>query len=220
MWIDVEQNTEEWHQLRVGRIGGSSLGCVMAHHDKPLQNGSPRWGDPAKRLALKKALEQITGVGVNGGELKSPHLDRGHAEEPIARELYEEKKLCEVKNGGYYTYSDDIGVSPDGRVGEKGLIEIKSVIYPVHAATLKKNTYDSKYKWQLFMELLVGGAEDGREWIDYVSYCSEYPPPANLFIKRLHKKDFTEEFTAINNRLKEFRVLVDSEKAFIKRTVG
>ena len=106
VWHDVDQNSDEWMALRVGRVGGSSIGRIMANYGKAF-------GQPAQDLAVRIALEQITGVKSVGG-FSNSHTDRGHEQEPVARMLYEAWTFSDVALGGYYAIGDDIGVSPDG----------------------------------------------------------------------------------------------------------
>lgn len=204
-WIDVEQNNDDWYALRAGRIGGSSIGYIMANYGKAF-------GDPAHKLAVKLAIEQITGRPQESG-FSNAHMERGHEQEPIARALYEDETFCDVLNGGYYIEGDDIGVSPDGLVGLVGLIEIKSVIASEQYKTVKRSKYDPKYKWQLAFNLKVSQ----RVWIDYVSFCADFPEGKRLFVHRQTRNDFHAEFSMINDRLAEFRRLVEEKKATISQ---
>jgi hypothetical protein len=109
-WIDIDQNSEAWFDLRLGKVTGSTIGKVMANLGKAF-------GQPAKDLAVNLAIEQLTGVR-QGGDYQNAHMERGHIEEPIARLLYEELYFVDVLNGGFY---DNVltGASPDGRVGDE-----------------------------------------------------------------------------------------------------
>ena len=199
-WIDIQQNTPEWEELRVGRVGGSSIAKVMANYGKAF-------GKPAQELAERIALEQLQGKAV-GSNYTNEHMQRGHAEEPIARDLYEKETFSEVTNGGYYIESEDVGVSPDGLVDNDGMIEIKCVIYSVHFQTKRREAYDPKYKWQLALNL----SASGREWIDYVEFCSEFPKGNRLFVQRLTRADIGQMADKIRHRLSQFKVLVEQNK--------
>lgn len=202
LFLDVEQNTDEWMNLRVGRIGGSSIGKIMANYGKSM-------GQPAKDLAVKIALEQITGRKTDGG-YSNGHMERGHEQEPVARMLYEETYFCEVANGGYFISGEDIGVSPDGIVDD-GIIEIKSVIDTVHYATVKRNKFDPSYQWQLYFNLLV----TGKKWIDFVSFCADFPEGKRLFVDRVYPEQCSDYFSMIKSRLEEFRSAVEEAKTVI-----
>lgn len=203
MWIDIEQNSDEWVQLRAGKVGGSSIGCVMANYGKAF-------GQPAHDLAVKIALEQITGIAQENS-YSNAHMDRGHEQEPIARALYEQEFFCEVTNGGFYD-NGDIGVSPDGLVGNNGLIEIKSVIYKVHYANIERKTFDPSYKWQLYLNL----QQSDREWIDFVSFCADFPDRKKLYDFRIYSKDCADKFAMIELRMNEFRQLVAQKRKVIE----
>ena len=204
MWHDVEQNTDEWLDLRAGKVTGSSIGKIMANYGKAF-------GDPAKSLAAVIAVEQLTGKRVQSCGYSNSDMDRGHEQEPAARMLYEETFFTDVDNGGFYD-NGDTGSSPDGRVNDNGLIEIKSAIVSIHYERIRKNNYDSQYRWQLPFNL----RESGREWIDFVSYCEDFPEDKRLFVIRKTKDQFAEEFRMIESRLEEFWLIVDDIKKTIR----
>lgn len=195
-WHDVAQNTEEWLALRIGKATASQFGTFMANLGKAF-------GDPAKRYALQLALERITGQRAEFS-FQSDHLERGHVQEPVARMLYEDAQFVEVSNGGFFdctTYGD----SPDGLIGLHGVLEIKSVTAGVHWDTMRRGSFDPSYRWQL-----VGHLDcSGRDWVDFVSYCSDFPPAGQLVIYRQDRDDFKEELIQLAERRAEFLVLVD-----------
>jgi hypothetical protein len=195
MWIDVEQNTEAWDLLRVGKVTSSSLACVMANYGKAF-------GEPAKKYATQIALGQITGEP-SKNNYQNAHMERGNLEEPIARAMYEERYLVSVGNGGFYDLGD-VGCSPDGLVGDDGVIEIKSAINTIHFDRVAKQSYDASYKWQLAGNLKFSG----RDWIDFISYCADYPEDKQLYVYRCFADDFRDEFKMIDTRLDEFRELI------------
>lgn len=200
---DVEQNTPEWFDLRCGRVGGSSIGTIMA------RLGSP-FGEPAKRLAADIALEQVTGIKIKS-ELKSKHLDRGHEQEPFAKAAYEAKKgFITVKNGGYFAGAG-IGMSPDGLSGKYGSVEIKCHLPSIHFINIQRGTFNPDYLWQYLFNLKV----TGRRWIDTISFCEKFPINTQLCIYRIEAKDCKAEFKEIDGRLTEFFELVNESKKII-----
>jgi len=200
--IDIEQNSEEWHLLRLGKVTSSNFGIFMANEDKKM------FGDPAKRYALQIALERITQKKTES--YSNEHMRRGQEQEPIARMLYEENNFVTVSNGGFFDcglYGD----SPDGLVNNDGLIEIKSVIAATHYATMKRNSFDPAYMWQLIGHLDCSE----RDWVDFASYCAEFPEDKQLLVFRLHKNDYVEQINRLRNRRNEFLNLVDDIQAEI-----
>lgn len=199
---DIEQNTDEWFQMRSGKLTSSKLGVIMANFGKAF-------GEPAKKYAVNIALEQITGKPI-ASTYTNEHMERGHEQEPIARMIYEEEMFCDVKNGGFYE-SDFIGCSPDGNIDTDGVIEIKSVIAPVHFANIKRQAVDPAYKWQC-----VGNVKfTGRDWIDFVSYCADFPKDKQIYIHRLRADDLMAEFVKLDERISEFKELVYTTKELI-----
>lgn len=192
---DVEQNTEAWMQLRLGKATASNFSSFMANDGKAF-------GEPAKRYALQLALERITGNKAEIG-FSNDHTERGHEQEPVARMLYEEENFIDVKNGGFFDHFH-YGDSPDGLVGTDGVIEIKSVIASTHYATLMRGSFDPSYRWQL-----VGHIDcTGRDWVDFISYCSEFPAEKQLLVYRLHRDDCKDELARLKERRDKFLELV------------
>ena len=170
---DVAQGSDEWFELRKGKLTGSPVGKVMSNFGKAF-------GDPAKKLAVSIACEQVTGRLNEGDSYSNFHMDRGSIQEPIARALYEDQTFVDVTNGGFFE-AGNCGVSPDGLVGDNGQIEIKSVIASVHYANIKRGGIDPAYKWQKYFSL----QKTGRDWLDFISYCADFPEETQLFIYRI-----------------------------------
>lgn len=199
---DVEQNSDEWFEMRGGKLTSSKLPVIMANFGKAF-------GEPAKKYAANIAIEQITGKAISS-DYSNSHMDRGHEQEPLARMLYEESTFTDVTNGGFFG-SDFIGCSPDGLVMSDGAIEIKSVIANIHFATVKRQRLDPAYKWQCVGNLKF----TGREWLDFISYCQDFPEGKQLFIHRLIATDLEEEFNMIDERVELFKQLVSETKETI-----
>jgi len=200
---DIAQNTDEWLDMRIGKITGSTCSKMMANFGKAF-------GEPAKKAAVQIAVEQLTGKRSNSDGYSNAHMDRGHEQEPIARSLYEDKFFVDVDNGGFFDCGFS-GCSPDGLVGNDGIIEIKSVISSVHYANIKRGNVDPAYKWQIYFNLL----KTEREWIDFVSYCADFPPDKQLYVFRVNKSESDEQFKMLQEREHQFSQLVDEIKETI-----
>lgn len=201
---DVVQNTDEWLDLRVGKLTGSGVSKIMANYGKAF-------GDPAKKLAITIAREQVTGKRSMAESYSNAHMERGHEQEPFARTLYEDQYFMDVSNGGFFE-DNNLGCSPDGLVGTPGLIEIKSVLDHVHYANIKRGGIDPAYKWQIHFNLMV----TNRDWIDSVSYCADFPEETQLYVHRINRSDCLEEFGMMANRITEFFNLVEEAKLIIR----
>ncbi|AZS50054.1 YqaJ-like viral recombinase [Entomomonas moraniae] len=203
IWHNIQQNSEEWEQLRLGKVTASNFGTIMA-------NDGGAFGEPAKRYALQLALEIINNQKAEYS-FSNQHMERGHEQEPIARMLYENEYFVDVTNGGFFDCGD-YGDSPDGLVHDEGVIEIKSVIASTHYATLKRNSFDPSYKWQL-----VGHLDcTGRDWVDFISYCSDFPEHKQLIVYRLNRSDCEQDIERLINRRNQFIELVKNTVKEVK----
>lgn len=196
---DIDQNSDDWFDMRAGMVTSSKLGVVMANYGKAF-------GEPAKKYAVNIAVEQITGKAIPS-QYTNDHMGRGHEQEPLARMEYEEAYFCEVTNGGFFDCGD-YGASPDGRVGESGAIEIKSVIPSTHYATIARGALDPAYKWQVIGTL----SKCNFDWIDFVSYCQPFPDGKRIFVHRVTPDAVQNEIEMIDKRLAEFNEYVQAVK--------
>lgn len=200
MFIDVQQNSDEWFDLRIGKITSSNMGKIMANYGKSF-------GQPAKEYAEKIALEYVTGCRDESSSYSNSFMERGNELEPLALIAYEEDQLISVSNGGFYVQESEhiikIGDSPDGNIGKNGCIEIKSVIPKTHWKRLKKGGIDTAYQWQIMSHIWIGG----KEWCDFVSYCPEMPESKQLYIERVYRDE--EAINKMKIRIAEFRILIE-----------
>jgi hypothetical protein len=159
---DLIQGSEEWLAVRAGIVTASVVGKLVTPSLKVANN------DTSRGLTVALAAERITGRADD--TYTSPDMWRGVEDEPIARELYAEHH-APVGEIGFMTRQFDggyvIGYSPDGLVGDDGLIEIKSRQQKKHVLTVLADEVPAENMAQLQCGLLVSG----RKWVDYVSFC-------------------------------------------------
>src|SRR6185369_16291184 len=107
-------------------------------------------------------------------------MERGHDQEPAARELYAFQTDLEPQAVGFIK-NGSVGCSPDSIVGDKGMVEIKTKLAHLHLDVLLGDVVPNEHMAQIQGQLWV--AE--REWCDFVSYCPKLP----LFVKRVHRDE-------------------------------
>lgn len=174
--IDVEQGTDDWHKVRVGRVTASRMGDVMA---------KTKSGPSALRQTYLGQLVAEILTGEPTPSYTNDAMRWGTEQEPLARSLYELQVGQEVKEVGFvlHTDIDRTGASPDGLVGSDGLVEIKSPNSSTHIATLTgegiKRQYLLQMQWQM--------ACTGRSWCDFVSFDPRMPPELQLHIERIER---------------------------------
>lgn len=208
-WIDVEQGTDEWFDLRLKIPTSSNFAKIMAHHDAK----TPKWGDPAIKYARQKATERITGVRDTSGGFYNKNMERGTLLEPLAIRNYERETLYTANNGGIFL-SDGIsypkcGDSPDSLIGKRGCLEVKSVIANTQWKRLEEGGYDKSYKWQIAGHMLLGN----RDWCDFAQFCPEMPKDSQLYIYRVDRDE--DMISRLKSRLRDFEDLIVSKERII-----
>lgn len=171
----IEQGSDEWHDIRRGIVTASVVSQLLTATGRPANN------DTSRRLTLSLVAERIT------GETEPTYMNddmlRGHLEEPIARDMYAEHfAQGEIVTETGFMIEDGhgfpIGFSPDGLVGDDGLIEVKAPRAKGHIATILGGVVPERHLPQIQCGLLVSG----RKWCDFISYYGGLPP----FVKRVH----------------------------------
>ncbi|OCH80341.1 lambda exonuclease family protein [Gordonia sp. UCD-TK1] len=135
--------------------------------------------DDSRSLTALLVSERITGWSYP--TYVSDDMLRGIEHEPIARSLYAAETKAAVSEVGFMVRTlggAKLGYSPDGLVGEEGLLEVKCPRPKSHMNTIIANTVPPEHMPQLQAGLLVSG----RKWIDFVSFCAGMP----LFIRRVY----------------------------------
>jgi len=161
---DIQQGSVEWHKVRLGRMTASELKLVITPTLKVADNKDVR-------LHLYELLAQRVNNYVEP-HFESYDMERGKFDEEHAREKYSEE-YARVAECGFITndrWGFTLGYSPDGLVGDEGLIEVKSRIQKHQMKTLvecvARDTIPDDYVIQVQSALLISE----REWCDFISY--------------------------------------------------
>ena len=163
---NVKQSSFEWLNLRAGRFTGTDAQAV-AEGKKGLQTA-----------ALAKAAYLLTGN--LPGAFETPVMQAGQEREPQARKAYEEYTGRPVQTVGFVELDEYTGCSPDGLVGDDGLIEIKCKQDKAHLYTVLTGKIDPAHRAQIQFQMLVCG----RKWCDYVCFNPMFKNP--LYVKRVY----------------------------------
>lgn len=172
VYPNVEQRSPEWFALRRGIITASTVGQLITPSIiKPANN------DKSRGVIAQLVAERITGW--TEPSYTSSDMMRGVLDEPIARAVYAEH-YAPVTECGFMVNDDagePIGYSPDGLVGDDGLIEIKSRTPKAQVPLVIGCVVPPEHMAQVQCGLLVSG----RSWCDYVSFCGGMA----LWVKRV-----------------------------------
>ncbi len=178
---DIEQGSLEWHLLRLGKLTGSSAAKLF--------------GTAAARekYLYDRASEIVTGCKCDSEELCSnAHMARGTEFEEVALNKYTVATLNEVQKVGFVQFNEFVGCSPDGLVGDDGLIEIKvpdsnnyfRQILELNEKGVKAIPKDYYAQMQFNMYVC------NRKWCDYVLYNPKHEANGkSLFIQRVTRDD-------------------------------
>ena len=162
--LDHDQGSAEWHFARLGLPTSSEFDRILTPTLKPSKQAETTY-------LYDKLAEWAVGESQSADGGESPWMRRGTNMEAEARKWYEFEYGVTVEQVGL-CLSDDglIGCSPDGLVGEAGLVEIKNKSASHHIGSLLGADAHA-HRCQTQGQLLV----TGREWVDLVLYSPLMP---------------------------------------------
>jgi putative phage-type endonuclease len=174
----IEQRTEEWFKQRLGKVTASAIANVIA---KTKTGVSASRDNYSTQLTLERLTGQQAEFYTNSA------MEWGTATEPQARQAYEVYKGVFVDETGFvnHTTIEMSGASPDGLVGEDGLVEIKCPESKTQMETLLNQKVPTKYIPQMQWQM----ACTGRKWCDFVSFDPRMPDNLQLFVSRVNRDD-------------------------------
>lgn len=168
------QGSEEWLAARLGKVTASRMADVMAK----TKSG---WGAGRANYMAELICERLTGSQAD--RFTNAAMQHGTETEPQARVAYEfmtGNAVAEIAFVDHPTIGMS-GASPDGLVGDDGLIEIKCPNTATHIDTLLNDTVPDKYRKQMLWQM----ACTGRRWCDFVSFDPRLPPDLQLWITQV-----------------------------------
>lgn len=200
--IVVEQGTDDWFQARLGRATASRFKDVMT---------KIKYGEAATRKNYKFEIvaERLTGQRDEG--YTSPAMQWGTDNEPVARLHYELTSGNDVEETGFFAHPTlQAGASPDGLIGDDGLLEIKCPNTSTHIETLRRRDVPGTYYWQVQGQLWI----TGRLWCDFVSFDPRLPENAQFIVVRVNRNE--ESIKELELEVESFLDEVELEVNFVK----
>ena len=187
---EIQQGTPEWHKARLGCLTASKANDACAGKTTATY----------QNYLWKLVAERETGVVEDS--FVSEDMERGNEMEPVARAAYEIHTGQFVTQTGFWLHPEIewFGASPDGLVGDEGLLEIKSPRTSTHLRYRSDGEVPAKYKRQMTCQLLC----TGRKWVDFVSFDNRVRESKQLFVVRFVPTE------------KEITDLLDSVKSFLE----
>jgi putative phage-type endonuclease len=170
----MEQRSEEWFAARCGKVTASRVADIVA---------KTKTGYSASRenYLAQLVCERMTGKPAES--YSNTAMQWGTDQEPFARAAYEAAKDVLVQEVGFVVHPtiEGAGASPDGLVGDFGLVEIKCPNTATHIQTLLDQKVPEKYNIQMQLQM----ACTGRQWCDFASFDPRMEEGLQLFIKRV-----------------------------------
>lgn len=174
----VVQGSAEWFGMRLGKATASKIADVVAR---------TKSGYSASRAnyAAHLICERLTGTPTE--TFSNAAMQWGTDHEPDARDAYAFLADVDVAEVAFVQHPKIAmaGASPDGLVGDDGLVEIKCPNTATHIEALRTGAVADKYVVQMLWQM----ACTGRQWCDFVSFDPRMPEEMRLLVKRLYRDD-------------------------------
>ena len=195
IYDQIEQNSEEWHRVRLGLPTASTFSQLLAK------------GEGKSRRALMRRLAGEIITGEPGETFRSSSMDRGHEMESEARAFYSLMADNEPRLVGFVR-NEIAGCSPDALIGEDGVLEIKTAKPEVLIEIMERDTFPPEHVAQTQGALWV----TQRDWIDLIVFWPKFPPfikrakrdPAYIMTLKSEVARFTDELHELVERIRKY----------------
>ncbi len=198
--MNAPQRTEEWLAERCGCCTASKFSDVLAKIKTGEATGR-------RKYRMRLLTERLTGNPVNG--YQNAAMQWGTETEPEARMAYEAERGVIVEEVGFIKHPTIAwcGASPDGLVGDDGLVEIKCPESTTHLEWMDGGKAPAEHVPQIQGQMWV----TGRQWCDFVSYDPRFPEGLQLFIVRVERDD--AYIADLEREVRQFLAEVDAAHA-------
>jgi hypothetical protein len=168
------QGSVEWMSARMGNLTGSRI------YEACAKKSNGQYYASREALMHEKLIERLTGQWAE--HFVSDAMQWGTMHEDDARAVYETHSYILVADCAYFPHPSiaHSGASPDGLVGEEGVIEIKCPTTAVHLKTILSGEIPADHFYQMAWEI----ESSSRKWADFISYDPRLPGNLSFFCKR------------------------------------
>lgn len=206
--MEIVQGSPEWLAARAGSLGASQVADAIAR----TKTG---YGASRANIRARLVAERLTGQPMDS--FTNDAMRWGNEQEDNARTAYSFIHGHAVQEIGLALHPTIKGThaSPDGLIGDDGLVEIKCPNTATHIETLKSQTIPARYITQMDWQM----ACLGRQWCDFASFDPRLPEEMQLFVKRHHRDDtrIAELEALVVEFLAEVNADVDALMAIYRR---
>jgi putative phage-type endonuclease len=197
------QRTPEWFAARLGKVTASRVADVVAR----TKTG---YGASRANYMAELLVERLTGQQADGYE--SPAMRWGTEQEPFARSAYEFHRDTDVTTVGFIGHPTVpmSGASPDGLVGDTGLVEFKCPNTATHIETLLAGSIPQKYIDQMQWQMACTGCQ----WADFASFDPRLPESMRLWVERVPRDE--KRIGELEAEVVKFLAELDSKLAALR----
>lgn len=194
----MEQRSNDWFNARLGKVTASRVADVIA---KTKTGYSASRENYMAQLVVERLTQSKAESYTNAA------MQWGTDQEPFARAAYEAAQGVMVEEVGFIPHPkiEWAGASPDGLVGDDGLVEIKCPESKGMIEALLTQKVPAKYFTQMQFQM----ACTDRSWCDYAVFDPRMPPKAQLFVVRVDRDD--KYIAEIEEEIVKFLAEVESQ---------
>lgn len=151
----MQQGTQEWFGARKGRVTGSVAGAILGLNQYMTAD------DVLRRMVRDFHGADPEFTGNVATEYGSFHEDGAATE-------YEMETGNSIQKCGFFAHEEWLGASPDGLIGDDGLIEIKCPYGKRDGGEFKTAAEQPHYYAQMQIEMFCAG----RKWCDFFQWSA------------------------------------------------
>ncbi|MBU2018011.1 MAG: YqaJ viral recombinase family protein [Bacteroidetes bacterium] len=166
-YYDIEQNTDEWFQVKLGHFGASTAAELL------MKSSTAGYNNLINRIVFERI------VGNRPESFSNEWMERGIELEAEALKAYELMTFNKTQRVGYVELDKWIGCSPDSLIDDDGLIQVKCPKYSTHIDYILSDNIPSNYQKQMQFEMMV----TERKYNIFFSYHPDLKP----FIKIVYR---------------------------------
>ena len=201
--VDVEQGSDNWLAIRLGLISASRFKDIMT-------NGRGSGLSVTANSYMRSLIAEV--LTNQQAEISGKALEWGSYHESLAIDEYVFETGNTVESIGI-CLSDDrcIGASPDGFVGDDGMIEVKCPYNSTNHINTVIDGMPKDHMAQIQGNLWV----NGRQWCDFISFDTRVEHESRLYVERILRDD--KYIADLENKASEF--LLEMKRA-LKQSFG
>lgn len=175
---DTEQRSDDWFAARCGKATASKIHAIVARTKSGYSTSRDNY-------MADLIIERLTGQRTEG--FTNAAMQWGIDTEAQARAAYDLHSGNDVKEVGFVAHPkiEMSGASPDGLIGDDGVLEIKCPNTATHIDFLLAPTVDKKYVIQMQWQMVC----TGRQWAEFVSFDPRLPLNLQLKVVRIQRDD-------------------------------